>query len=80
MQKRLDHKVPAIRNSARYLLGVLDRDGKFPDRTPIPVQVWRFGGGLKFIALGGEVVADYALRLKTLHGFDDTWVAGYSNE
>jgi hypothetical protein len=80
LQKRLDDKVPAIRNCARYLLGVLDRDGKFPDRYPYPVQVWQFGTGLKLIALGGEVVADYALRLKGQHGFDDTWVAGYSND
>ena len=80
LQKRLEDKVPAIRNSARYLLGVLDRDGKFPDHYPYPVQVWQFGNSLKLIALGGEVVADYALRLKSLHGFDDTWVAGYSND
>lgn len=80
LQTRLEDTVPAIRNCARYLLGVLDRDGKFPDRYPYPVQVWQFGKGLKLIALGGEVVADYALRLKGRHGFDDTWVAGYSND
>jgi len=51
---------------------VLDRDGKFPDRYPYPVQVWQFGNSLKLIALGGEVVVDYSLRLKSRHGFDDT--------
>ena len=44
------------------------------------MHVWRFGNGLKLIALGGEVVVDYSLRLKAQHGWDDTWVAGYSND
>ena len=35
---------------------------------------------LKLIALGGEVVADYSLRLKGQYGWDNTWVAGYSND
>jgi hypothetical protein len=80
LQRRLDDRVPAIRNASRYLLGVLEREGKFADRYPYPIQVWRFGGDLKLIALGGEVVADYALRLKGQHGFETTWVAGYSND
>jgi hypothetical protein len=32
------------------------------------------------IALGGEVVVDYALRFKAEYGWEDTWVAGYSND
>lgn len=80
LQKRLDDKLAMIRTTARYLLGVLDRDGKFPDRYPYPVQVWQFGGSMKFIVLSGEPVVDYSLRLKALHGFDNTWVAGYSND
>jgi hypothetical protein len=70
----------AERQRAQRLLKLLDRDGKFVDRYPYPVEVWQFGGGLKFIALGGEVVADYALRLKGQLGWDTTWVAGYSND
>ena len=65
---------------ALRLLKILDQDGKLIDHYPYPVQVWQFGRGLKFIALGGEVVVDYALRLKTRHGWDNTWVAGYSND
>jgi hypothetical protein len=63
-----------------YLLGVLDRDGRLPDRYPYPVQAWRFGGGLKLIGLTGEPVVDYCLRFKAQYGADDTWVAGYNNE
>ena len=40
-------------------------DGKIPDTYPhYPVQVWRLGDQLTWVALGGEVVIDYALRLK----------------
>jgi neutral ceramidase len=35
---------------------------------------------LKFIALSGEVVSDYSIRLKGQYGWEDTWVAGYSND
>ena len=69
-----------VRRHAQRLLSDLERDGTIPTSYPYPVQVWQFGRGLKFIALGGEVVADYALRLKGEHGFDQTWVAGYSND
>ena len=68
------------RRHAEYMLAILKRDGKLPDRYPYPVQVWRFGRDLKMIALGGEVVVDYSLRLKAQHGWDDTWVAGYCND
>jgi neutral ceramidase len=54
--------------------------GKPLARTyPYPVQVWQLGGKQLWIALGGEVVVDYALRFKREFG-PDTWVAGYANE
>lgn len=43
-----------------------------------PVQAWRLGH-LSWVALGGEVVVDYALRLKREIG-RDLWVLGYSND
>ena len=30
--------------------------------------------------MGGEVVVDYALRFKAKYGWNDTWIAGYSND
>jgi neutral ceramidase len=47
-----------------------------------PVQVLRLGNDLAIIALGNEVVIDYALRLKRELSQPDgpaIWVAGYSN-
>ncbi len=80
LQKRLEAKQLMYRKPARVLLDELDRNGKLPTSYPYPVQVWQFGKSLKFIVLGGETVVDYSLRLKGQYGFDDTWVAGYSND
>jgi hypothetical protein len=40
--------------------------------------VWQLGPDLTFVALGGEVVVDYVLRLKKELG--RIWVAGYTND
>ncbi len=68
------------RRQIQYLLGILDREGRLPDRYPYPIQVWQFGHSLTFIALTAETVADYCLRFKGRYGWDTTWVAGYNNE
>ena len=44
------------------------------------MQVWQIGDGPTLIALGGEVVVDYALRFKAKYGWNATWIAGYSND
>ncbi len=65
---------------ATYLLAEWDRDGQLPATYPYPVQVWRLGNDLTWILLGGEVVVDYSLRLKTELGPKKTWVSSYSND
>jgi neutral ceramidase len=37
-------------------------------------------GGINLVALGGEVVVDYALRLAREYKNETMWVAGYSND
>jgi len=68
------------RRHAQRQLKELDRNGKFLENYPYPVQGWRFATGPTLLALGGELVVDYALRLKQKYGWDTTWVAGYSND
>lgn len=80
LEARLKEKNIYRQNHARQMLDILDRDGKLPSSYPYPVQVWQFGPKLKLIALAGEVVVDYSLRLKAQHGWDTTWVAGFSND
>ena len=65
---------------AKEMLALLDRDGRLPATYPAPVQVWRFGQEMMIVALGGEVVVDYALRLKKELGADGLWVAAYCND
>ncbi len=71
---------PYHRYHAREMLKVLDQKGRLPAEYPYPAQVWKLGDDLTLVALAGEVVADYALRLKRELGADKLWVAGYSND
>jgi neutral/alkaline ceramidase-like enzyme len=48
--------------------------------TPYPVQAWTFGADLAMVFLGGEVVADYGLRLKRELDASRLWVNAYSND
>jgi hypothetical protein len=65
---------------AKYLLAAWDRDGGLPSSYPYPVQIWKLGDELQWVFLGGEVVVDYSLRLKSNFGAEQTWVASYSND
>ncbi|MDA0587001.1 MAG: neutral/alkaline non-lysosomal ceramidase N-terminal domain-containing protein [Planctomycetota bacterium] len=50
---------------------------------PAPVSVVRFGDAVLFVALPGETVVDYSLRIKRENRKADgpeVWVAGYSND
>ncbi|HXK92077.1 MAG TPA: neutral/alkaline non-lysosomal ceramidase N-terminal domain-containing protein [bacterium] len=71
---------PMIQRCLRLILEEYRRKGSLPETYPYPVQVWRVGNEILVIALGGEVVVDYALRLKYEFGRGRTWVMGYSND
>lgn len=74
-----------IASRAKSLLEQLASGGQLSPAYPFPVSVWRLGSDLHWVFLGGEVVVDYALRLKaelTPDGGDRgaIWVAGYSHD
>ena len=79
-EKRLHDPDKYVRRHAAAMLNTLDRDGRLPAVYSYPLQVWQFGRDLTFIAMAGEVVSDYALRLKRELGREKVWVAGYSND
>jgi hypothetical protein len=80
-EQRLQSKDKNTAGHARRILDRLTKDGKLPSEYPYPVQVARFGADLLLVALGGEVVVDYSLRLKReFAGAAAVWVAGYSND
>jgi neutral ceramidase len=62
---------------AKMLLTRLDAEGSLPAVYPYPVQAWRLGDAT-MVLLGGEVVVDYALRLRRELGL--VWVTGYAND
>lgn len=83
-----------LQRHAAVMKAFMDREGRLPAAQRDPVQVWQFGppsladrpsasygvAGLTLVALGGEVVVDYALRLAREYPERRLWVAGYSND
>lgn len=65
---------------ANYLLREIERSGGLKENYPFPIGHWKLGDRIDFVLLGGEVVVDYAVRLKREHTGSNTWVAGYAND
>lgn len=68
------------RRHAEVLLEELEQTGKIRTTYPYLVQVIQFGGDLTMVALAGEVVVDYSLRLKAELTRGPVWVAAYCND
>jgi len=67
------------RRRAERMLATYDGGGP-PRQLSYPIQVVRWGSDLTLIALGGEVVVDYALCLKREFPQEDLIVAAYAND
>lgn len=65
---------------ARKNLARLDQGETLPSALPYSAQVWRFGGGFSMVFLPGEVVVDYALRLKSELPGEALWITAYAND
>lgn len=65
------------------LLAQLDHTGSIETEfSAFPIQAAQFGDDLTLVAICGEVVVDYSLRLKRELAHDSNsivWIAGYSN-
>ena len=72
------------RRHAERLLQQLESEGALRSKYECPVQVVNFGQELTLVALPGETVVDFSLRLKReLSDGEDgpaVWVAGYCND
>ncbi len=80
LQAQLASKDGPHRRWAAAMLKLLDRDGHLPTEYPYPLEVWQFGQDMTLIAMTGEVVVDYDLRLKREFGAERLLVAGYCND
>jgi putative membrane-bound dehydrogenase-like protein len=70
----------AVGHHARVQLARLDRGEALQTKIPYSVQTWAFGDRLALVFLPGEVVADYALRLKRELDPGRLWVNAYAND
>ncbi len=80
LQQRLEDRSPQTRRHAEQLLKTYQQEGRLPATYPVPIQAWKFGDQLTMTFLGGEVVVDYALRLKKTLDDPDLWVTAYAND
>lgn len=64
---------------ARMLLEDLAAGKPIPASYPYPVETWKLDDQVQWVFLGGEVVVDYSLRLKSELG-EKLWVSGYAND
>lgn len=80
LQQRTTGTNPQAKRHAEQLLEVLRQHHRLPATYPVPIQSWQFGDQLTMIFLGGEVVVDYALRLKRQLDDPDLWVTAYAND
>jgi len=76
-----------LQRHAALMRSIAARDGRLPAAQTDPIQVWQLGPArgqtdhsVTLVALGGEVVVDYALRLSREYPGRHMWVAGYSND
>ncbi len=65
---------------AKGLLQQIDNGQALSPTYPYPIAAWELGNDIHWLFLGGEVVVEYAARLKTELSGAKTWVAGYSND
>lgn len=71
---------PAVRKRAAKYLEQMEQ-GKTPRQAiDLPVAALRFGDDLLLLAMGGEVVVDYAHELKRRHAGVPVWTVGYAYE
>jgi putative membrane-bound dehydrogenase-like protein len=77
--EELARRTDATGYHARVQLAKLDVNQKLATAIHYPVQTWAFGDSLAMVHLGGEVVVDYSIRLKTELDRTRVWIVGYAN-
>ena len=59
------------------MLAKKEKGEPFAKSSPYPIQVWKLGNQ-PIVALGGELLVEYAIKIKQLYG-EGIFVFGYSN-
>ena len=63
---------------AENMIDKMEKEESFISSYPYPLQVWRMGDQM-VVNMGGEVVVEYAIKLKQIFG-QDIFVIAYSND
>ena len=79
LQTNLSSKDKFVAARARLLRDEVESKGKIATHYPYPITSWKLGD-IQCVFLGGEVVVDFALRLKDELQGKRTWVSAYSND
>ena len=79
-RRHLESPDPQLRRRAEYMVALYQRMGRLPETYPAPIQTWKFADQLTMVFLGGEVVVDYALRLKEELDAAQVWITAYAND
>jgi neutral ceramidase len=80
IEKEAESKDSFLAARAKMFLREMDAGKTLSPTYPYPIGQWKLGDDIQWIFLGGEVVVDYAVRLKREHRGTKTWVAGYAND
>jgi neutral ceramidase len=67
-----------IKRWADNMLDKMEKEESFISSYPYPLQVWHMGDQM-VVNMGGEVVVEYAIKLKQIFG-QDIFVIAYSND
>jgi len=67
-----------VRRWAEKMIDRMEQEESFINSYPYPLQVWHMGDQM-LVNMGGEVVVEYAIKLKQIFG-QDIFVFAYSND
>jgi neutral ceramidase len=69
-----------MRQRAEAYLKLPEAGQPLPKSVHLPLAALRLGDDLTFVLMGGEVVVDYARRIKRVFAEDHPWTIGYAYE
>lgn len=69
-----------VKQRAEAYLKNLDAGQPLPKSIKLPLAALRLGDDLTYVLMGGEVVVDYARRIKRAYAADQPWTIGYAYE
>ncbi len=65
---------------ARRMLKIFEEKGELPKNLDYPITTWSFGDDLAIVFLAGEVVVDYAVRLKKELDWSRLWINAWADD